>query len=274
MMLAAMLALATAQSAFAQTEFLNTMNIYGVGSNPPAAATFTVSSPVVVNYIQTYHWNNGRGSQAGRVALRASNGQIIGPFNAHSTPGQGGAPNVNWIANSFAATLQPGTYQVLDSDPATWSQNAQSGGRGFAIVRGTTLPTGGIPIGGGRVGGGTVIGGGNPCANLPVARHPRGFNYTNHTSVVSLLTPTVAAGGFIQIQMGCMPTSGDFRVTVRMTGTNALPFRLTNVRVNGTIVTAQIPPYPGWAGRSWEVEVYNFSTNPPSAAVAGVVAVQ
>jgi len=35
--------------------------------------------------------------------------------------------------------LPPGVYTVIDSDSSTWSQNAQSGNQGFAILSGTTL---------------------------------------------------------------------------------------------------------------------------------------
>jgi hypothetical protein len=31
-------------------------------------------------------------------------------------------------------TLPAGTYTVLDSDPATWSQNAETGGQGIIWV--------------------------------------------------------------------------------------------------------------------------------------------
>ena len=32
--------------------------------------------------------------------------------------------------------LTLGTYTIVDSSPATWSQNSQSGGKGFAVVKG------------------------------------------------------------------------------------------------------------------------------------------
>jgi hypothetical protein len=33
-------------------------------------------------------------------------------------------------------TLPPGAYTVIDSDPPTWAQNSESGGRGFIVVKG------------------------------------------------------------------------------------------------------------------------------------------
>ncbi len=44
-------------------------------------------------------------------------------------------PNANWTC-APNITLPAGAYQIIDSEPATWSQNDQSGGRGMASVRG------------------------------------------------------------------------------------------------------------------------------------------
>jgi hypothetical protein len=257
----------SARSAAAQgIEFLNNMNTGGVGNNPSAPTMFTVNAPVVVNYIQTYHWNYGQGAQAGRVSLRAQNGQVYGPFNTAATSGHAGRQNVNWVASSIAIALPAGTYTVVDSDPGTWSQNAQSQGRGFAIVRGAlSINRGPVPA--------------PPPPPTPVPSCPaptmvsiRGFQYQNYSAATSLLTPTVAAGGYIIIQAGCMPLSADTRVLLS-DGKN-LPLRLVNVLRNGSVVTAQIPPYPGFANRSWNVELYSFGPMPWRAAFVGTVQVQ
>jgi hypothetical protein len=246
-------------------EFFNNMNTGGVGNNPSAPTTFTVNAPVVVNYLQTYHWNFGNGARAGRIGLRDQRGQVYGPFNAAATSGHAGRQNVNWVASSIAVALPAGTYTILDSDPATWSQNAQSQGRGFAIVRGSlSVVRGPVP--------GPAPAPAQPACPTPTQISIRNFNYLNYSAATSLLTPTVAAGGFIQIQAGCMPLSADTRVLLS-DGKN-LPLRLTNVRVNGSIVTAQIPPYPGFAGRTWNVELYSFGPMPWRAAFVGSVQVQ
>jgi hypothetical protein len=70
------------------------------------------------------------------IGLRnVSTGQVIGPFQAHGTAGQGGAANVNWIAD-VNVNIPLGTWQVYDSSPGTWSQNPQSGYAGFFKAEG------------------------------------------------------------------------------------------------------------------------------------------
>ncbi len=115
---------------------LNNGNVYGVSNGPTSPTRFTTNRPFVVTYIQTYHWNNGRGtSRPGTIALKASNGTTYGPYQARGTPGQGGVPNANWEIKPNV-TIPAGTYTIIDSDPGTWSQNSQSGGRGFAVLKG------------------------------------------------------------------------------------------------------------------------------------------
>ncbi len=70
-----------------------------------------------------------------RLRLRHSNGKLYGPWRAKGSPGQGGVPNAYWTV-SPNAVVPAGTYTIVDSSPATWSQNRQSGGRGFAVVKG------------------------------------------------------------------------------------------------------------------------------------------
>jgi len=116
-------------------ELFSSGNIYGVASGPTAPTTFTLSQPHVIASISTYHWNDGRGTGIGTIALRAANGQTYGPWTATGIPGQGGVPNANWMV-APNITLPAGTYQIIDSEPSTWSQNPQSRGRGMATVKG------------------------------------------------------------------------------------------------------------------------------------------
>ncbi|HLX22347.1 MAG TPA: hypothetical protein VKR38_03285 [Usitatibacter sp.] len=120
-------------------DLFNNTNTGGVlnGGAPP---TFLNGQNVHVGQIETYHWNNGRGANPGTISIKSLGGQSYGPFKATGSSGQGGAPNVNWVAN-VNLTLPIGTYQVIDSDPATWSQNAATHGLGFAILRGERLAT-------------------------------------------------------------------------------------------------------------------------------------
>jgi hypothetical protein len=113
----------------------NNGNTGGVNNNAARATTFTLQAPHVVTLIQNYHWNNGRGASTGTIGLRGSDGRTYGPWSAAGAPGQGGVPNAYWnVAPN--TTLPAGTYTVIDSDPATWAQNSQSGGSGFTRVEG------------------------------------------------------------------------------------------------------------------------------------------
>ena len=49
--------------------------------------------------------------------------------------GTGGQKNCFWVVKPNIV-LPPGIYTILDSSPATWSQNAQSRGCGFSVVLG------------------------------------------------------------------------------------------------------------------------------------------
>ncbi|NPV91274.1 MAG: hypothetical protein HPY50_10945 [Firmicutes bacterium] len=114
----------------------DTMNIYGVSSGPTAPTTFSVSSPHLVTFITTYHWNSARGAPGGTIALKGGDGKVYGPWKVSTRPGQGGVPNAYWEV--FPNIVVPaGTYTIIDSDPTTWSQNQQSGGRGMGEVKAT-----------------------------------------------------------------------------------------------------------------------------------------
>jgi hypothetical protein len=120
-----------------EIDLLDTSNIETVFNNPSRSPTFEISKRHVITYLWDYHWNNGRGQTAGTIGLRNEKGQMFGPWQAYGSPGQGGAPNVNWeaIAN---LTIPPGKYTVVDSDPGTWSWNSKSAS-GFSRVKGRPL---------------------------------------------------------------------------------------------------------------------------------------
>jgi hypothetical protein len=113
----------------------DSMNIYGVANQPTSPSTFTIRRPQVITSIMTYHWNSGRGTRTGTIALRDATGRIYGPWPATGAMGQGGVPNASWTCQPNVE-VPAGTYTIVDSEPATWSQNPQSGGRGMAVVRG------------------------------------------------------------------------------------------------------------------------------------------
>ena len=116
-------------------------NNYNIGAvlNNAASPTFTIAEedPNILCYIDTYHWNNARGARpVGTIGLQPLNGQVLGPWQALGSPGQGGVQNAAWRATppQPAVQLRPDTYSVIDSNPPTWSHNNQSRAFGFAKV--------------------------------------------------------------------------------------------------------------------------------------------
>ncbi|MHB8641883.1 MAG: PKD domain-containing protein [Gaiellaceae bacterium] len=123
----------------AQVKLFDNSNGYGVsnGGKPPSFSTG--GKAYCVNSITTYHWNNALGAKPGTIGLGTTGG-TLGPYKATGSAGQNNAQNVNWTANIPTApkpVVIKGTYTCVDSNPATWSQDQQSGGKGFCIVYAT-----------------------------------------------------------------------------------------------------------------------------------------
>lgn len=117
-------------------KLLDTFNGGGVANNPTAPTVLTLGRTSIVTKVQTYHWNNGRGTPApGTIQLIGPDGRVYGPWRATGLPGSGGVPNAFWDANP-GVSLAAGRYTVVDSDKLTWSKNAQSGNAGFTLVMG------------------------------------------------------------------------------------------------------------------------------------------
>jgi tetratricopeptide (TPR) repeat protein len=131
---------ADAQQAASPQVSLEVGNIYGVQNGPTRPTVVTLNSPRTLALITNYHWNNAGGATPGTIALRDSQGKMYGPWKAEGSPGQGGVPNAYWTVRPMVL-LPAGTYTVVDSDPATWASNPQSGGQGFTRVE--TLPPSG-----------------------------------------------------------------------------------------------------------------------------------
>jgi hypothetical protein len=116
---------------------VNTTN-GGAVSNGGQSVTFSLTRPFKITLIQTYHWNNARGQApaAGSIGMRNLLGQTW-HFTTTGAPGSGGVPNAFY--NAYPGMIFPaGTYTIID-DTATWSCNAQSGGRGFVLVQGQQM---------------------------------------------------------------------------------------------------------------------------------------
>lgn len=119
-----------------ETLFTN-WNVGGVNNGPTAATTFTLRRAARVTYVNSYHFNFGRGSRLGTLTLQHSDGTTYGPWKVRGSVASG-SPNGLWEVD-VDLVLAPGVYTVIDSDPATWAQNGQSGGRGFVEIRGVWL---------------------------------------------------------------------------------------------------------------------------------------
>jgi len=120
---------------------INTLG--GVGNGPTSPAEFTLDQPVLISRIRTYHWNYGSGQTPGTIWLEDDSGNQYGPWQASGEPGSGGVADAYWVVQPDVE-LSPGTYTVVDSDPETWSQNSETGGRGVTWIWGKSKGESGI----------------------------------------------------------------------------------------------------------------------------------
>jgi len=100
-----------------------------------SSLTFTIGSSYRITFINTYHWNNQQGKRPGMIGLRAQSGVVYGPWQAAGTDGMYKTRNAVWEVRPNIV-IPAGTYEVIDSDPSTWSQNDSTGGVGMSEVRG------------------------------------------------------------------------------------------------------------------------------------------
>ncbi len=114
------------------------MNPNTVNNNPPSVKVLTVkadSRPILVSQISTYHWNDGCGAQPGTISIW-ENGRQLGAWQAKGRSGSG-ADNVHRIVYPNI-TLHPGhSYEIHDSDVATWSRNKASEDCGMFELQGS-----------------------------------------------------------------------------------------------------------------------------------------
>ena len=109
--------------------------------NSPIQRTYlTITTPHFITKIYTYHWNDEHGSPPGLIRLRRSDGTVFGPWEARGIPGltpkdKKNVENATWLVEP-KITLPVGTYEVVDSEPKTWSHNDLSKGQGFAFIQG------------------------------------------------------------------------------------------------------------------------------------------
>ncbi|MBZ0188898.1 MAG: caspase family protein, partial [Candidatus Obscuribacterales bacterium] len=109
-------------------------NIFRVYNQPTRPTRFSTDAKSLLTYLFTYHWNDGKGAAPGLISIRHNDGRLYGPWQSQGKSGQGNVPNAYWECEPMVEIV-PGTYTVIDSNPATWAQNQGSGGCGFARVK-------------------------------------------------------------------------------------------------------------------------------------------
>ena len=121
-------------------EIYDNGNIGGVYNGATEPTTFTIDEPWLITEISDYHWNEAKGVTPGTIGLRAEDGTMYGPWEASGAEGMGGVPDAYWIVRPDEV-IPAGTYTVVDSDPATWSQNSETGGAGMTKIMGIRQPS-------------------------------------------------------------------------------------------------------------------------------------
>lgn len=107
-------------SAEGDTIIFNSWNADATSSQPTVPTVFTISEPTTITGISDYHWNDGSGKDAGTIGLRVFQGENIAVWAAENRPDAWGNPTTIWWACPNL-TVGPGTYEVVDSDPGSWS---------------------------------------------------------------------------------------------------------------------------------------------------------
>jgi hypothetical protein len=105
----------------------------GAVANGGKAPRFTLKVRSLVTFVMTYHHNHGRGVPAGTIMLLGADGTLYGPWKVAVVN------KVYWVV-APNVVLPPGAFTVIDSAPATWSQNQGSRGFGHVMVKAAPQP--------------------------------------------------------------------------------------------------------------------------------------
>jgi hypothetical protein len=118
---------------FSATIFNNENGNAVTNATPPTPTQFTLNDYMVVTSVRTYHWNSGNGAPGGTISIKNQAGKVVysGPVTVQS--------KFYWYTEP-KLVFPPGTYTVNVSAPATWSYNAASGNKGFALVNADLIP--------------------------------------------------------------------------------------------------------------------------------------
>jgi hypothetical protein len=95
-------------------------------------AKFKTDKDIWVTELWTYHFNNSSGQTPGTIAIRSDKGTTYGPWPATTL-------NKVYWGTKPEFLLPAGSYSVIDSNPATWSQNGGSGGQGMSWMSGIVI---------------------------------------------------------------------------------------------------------------------------------------
>lgn len=116
------------------TVVFSNANFGSVSRKPETETRFTISQPVVVTQIETFHWPTTEASAEGVISLRNRSGELIGEW---SVPGAANdshrTSQIRTVLPQIA--LEPGEYIVEDSSAETWCWNDQSKS-GMVQIRG------------------------------------------------------------------------------------------------------------------------------------------
>ena len=109
--------------------------VYG---SPQVKTLLTVTKPTEITRIWTFHWNDGQGETPGTIGLRdVQRDRTLGTWPAVGTrvmfktkpgvewPTSGNGPPFRYWAATVGLVVPPGTYEVVDSSPQTWSTNGK-----------------------------------------------------------------------------------------------------------------------------------------------------
>jgi len=120
--------------------------VYG---SPQVKTLLTVTKPTEITRIWTFHWNDGQGETPGTIGLRdVQRDRTLGTWPAVGTrvmfktkpgvewPTSGNGPPFRYWAATVGLVVPPGTYEVVDSSPQTWSTNREMGNKGCTWVYG------------------------------------------------------------------------------------------------------------------------------------------
>jgi predicted nucleic acid-binding Zn ribbon protein len=117
----------------AEELYLITESNAAVQNNPANPRIITISSPVYVTRIMTYHYNSNKGAVPGTIGLKDEDGKMYGPWQSVDDKGNTGTASVHWSVK-INQLVPAGKYTLVDSDPSTWSTNSEVGNAGVVWV--------------------------------------------------------------------------------------------------------------------------------------------